>query len=179
MKLVHVAVIVISASTEKAAGETDWLVATISALLGAGVAFLGQWLLTRRSDSQLRVSLLKALRQEIDLIDQETAARAAAARESGIPLRSPLPSEAWHAIRASSVFGSLKSEFRQQLASLYADIAAANYEAAQAPTYLLISALTEGTRADAYDDLAKDVSIAPFRSVRQKVIAAKGSAEWN
>ena len=161
----------ILAHTAKSVGDDgSWLVPTVTAFLGAAIAFVGQWLLSRQSAAKLRSSLIAAMINEVGVISRESAERVAASRRPGLALRRPLPTEAWRAVQASPVFGSLRATTRTAVGAFYADVAAANYEAAGAPTYLLIAALTTGPQSDSYDGLAMEVTTQPFASVRSQSI---------
>lgn len=166
-----VAQLLLDAAGREQEGD-GWVVPTATAFLGAVVAFVGQSFLQRQASSELRKSLLAAVVAEIELIDNEAEGRIASKSRSELAVRRPLPTEAWRAVQSSSVFGGLKTGVRRTIASLYAEVSSANYEAAQAPTYLLIAALTESPQSDAYDELAREVSTTPFEAVRAKTKAA-------
>jgi hypothetical protein len=157
---------------------TTWLVALVGAIVGAAIALGGQRLFERRAARNRHRSRLQALKLELAIVGAEARRRETPEAGGGIRREAPLPTTAWRLLLTSSELERVDEELIRTLAEFYRQVDAANYLAAQAPTYLLIAnTASDLAIRDGYVAQARQVTTEPFRAISREVDAAEAAVQ--
>jgi hypothetical protein len=154
--------------------STTIAVAFGSAVLGAAIALVGDLVARWTTSRRYFRNVLRATILELEFVASEASRRAAAA--PGIRRDAPLPTDAWRGLLSSTELQRLDSRLLSQTAAVYRSVEAANYIAAQSPTYLMIAtATTDSLMRDTYRSEAARAASEPFAPIADP--AAKAAAE--
>lgn len=152
-----------------------WVIAVVSAVLGAVIALLGDYVFRRRAERKRFRTLQSLLVLELITIEREAHERAQPRPE--LVIRSPLPTEAWHLAISSGQFERLRSRL-SQLTTLYQAVDNANWMGAAVVQMQQISSLaTVPEVAAVFEQEARRLATEPYAVVADLAQSLTAS-EW-